>query len=70
MTGPSSKKIGAGRSRTGPVRDWSGRFGRAALIGIPLAVLVVWTLTPIVWAVLASLKEPLEIYESLSLIHI
>ncbi|TYB86751.1 carbohydrate ABC transporter permease [Oceaniovalibus sp. ACAM 378] len=68
MTGPSSKKSGAGRSRTGPVRDWSGRFGRAALIGIPLAVLVVWTLTPIVWAVLASLKEPLEIYESNALL--
>lgn len=50
------------------INDYSGRFGRAMLIGIPLAVLVIWTVTPILWAVLASLKEPLEIYESRSLL--
>jgi ABC-type glycerol-3-phosphate transport system permease component len=40
------------------------RFGRILLIGLPLAFLVIWTMVPIVWAFLASLKEPLEIYES------
>ena len=44
------------------------RLGRFVLIGIPLAVLVIWTTLPILWAVLSSLKEPLEIYESNTLL--
>lgn len=44
------------------------RFGRHVVLGVALAFLVVWTLTPILWAVLSSFKEPLEIYESRSLL--
>ena len=44
------------------------RLGRFVLIGIPLAILVIWTTLPILWAVLTSLKEPLEIYESNTLL--
>ncbi|MEO1091807.1 MAG: carbohydrate ABC transporter permease [Pseudomonadota bacterium] len=40
------------------------RFGRLILIGLPLTFLVIWTMVPIAWALLASLKDPLEIYES------
>jgi ABC-type glycerol-3-phosphate transport system permease component len=40
------------------------RFGRVILIGLPLVFLVIWTMVPLVWAFLASLKDPLEIYES------
>lgn len=43
-------------------------LGRNLLIGIPLAVLMIWTLTPILWAIAASFKEPLEIYESRTLL--
>jgi ABC-type glycerol-3-phosphate transport system permease component len=42
------------------------RFGRVVLIGLPLAFLVIWTMVPLLWALLASFKEPLEIYESRS----
>ena len=42
------------------------RFGRAVLIGLPLAFLIIWTMVPLIWALLASFKEPLEIYESRS----
>ncbi|GAB5373568.1 MAG: carbohydrate ABC transporter permease [Acuticoccus sp.] len=52
----------------GFLSEFFGRFGRLLLIGVPLAILVIWTATPIVWAVLASLKEPLEIYESNTLL--
>jgi len=52
----------------GAISIFSGRLGRALLIGLPLAFLVIWTATPILWAVLASLKDPLEIYESRSLL--
>ena len=44
------------------------RVGRFVLIGIPLAILVIWTTLPILWAVLSSLKESLEIYESNTLL--
>ena len=44
------------------------RFGRTLLIGVPLTFLVIWTATPILWAFLSSFKEPLEIYESRSLL--
>lgn len=37
---------------------------RRGLLLLPALVLVVWTATPILWAFSASLKEPLEIYES------
>jgi len=40
------------------------RFGRVILIGLPLAFLVIWTMVPLLWAFLASLKDPIEIYES------
>lgn len=44
------------------------RMGRFVLIGIPLAILVIWTTVPILWAVLASLKQPLEIYQTNTLL--
>lgn len=44
------------------------RAGRFVLIGVPLVILVIWTTVPIVWALLASLKEPLEIYQSNTLL--
>ena len=37
---------------------------RFLIIGLPLTFLVIWTMVPIFWAFMASLKEPLEIYES------
>jgi ABC-type glycerol-3-phosphate transport system permease component len=43
-------------------------MSRLLLIGLPLAFLVVWTATPILWAVLSSFKAPLEIYESRSIL--
>ena len=63
-----SVSANAGPREPGAVSEFSRRFGRILLIGVPLAVLVIWTATPIVWAVLASLKDPLEIYESKSLL--
>lgn len=47
---------------------FGGALGRALLIGLPLAILVIWTATPIIWAVFASLKDPLEIYQSNTLL--
>ena len=44
------------------------RLGRFVLIGVPLAILVIWTTVPILWALLSSLKDPLEIYESNTLL--
>lgn len=44
------------------------RLGRYVLLGVPLAILVIWTAVPILWAVLASFKDPLEIYESNTLL--
>jgi ABC-type glycerol-3-phosphate transport system permease component len=44
------------------------RIGRWILIGVPLTILVIWTTVPILWAVLASFKEPLEIYQSNTLL--
>jgi ABC-type glycerol-3-phosphate transport system permease component len=44
------------------------RIGRWILIGVPLTILVIWTTIPILWAVLASFKEPLEIYQSNTLL--
>ena len=48
----------------GILQGWMGRWGRFVLIGLPLAFLVIWTMVPILWAFMASLKDPLEIYES------
>ena len=48
----------------GIVQNWLSFGGRFVLIGIPLTVLVIWTMVPILWALMASLKDPLEIYES------
>ena len=63
------------KAATGPVYEHLGlsaglryRVGRFLLIGIPLAILVIWTTLPILWAVLSSLKESLEIYESNTLL--
>jgi len=46
----------------------ASRFAQGSLIWLPALLLVVWTSTPILWAFMASLKEPLEIYESTSLL--
>jgi len=63
-----SATANAGPQEPGMLSELGRRFGRVLLIGIPLAILVIWTATPIIWAVLASLKEPLEIYESNTLL--
>lgn len=44
------------------------RYGKSVVLGVALTFMVIWTLTPIIWAVLSSFKEPLEIYESRSLL--
>lgn len=44
------------------------RYGRGVVLGVALIFMMIWTLTPIIWAVLSSFKEPLEIYESRSLL--
>ena len=67
--------VSSAESGPNPMRE-SGVFtagfrhqlGRFILIGTPLVVLVIWTTLPILWAVLSSLKEPLEIYESNTLL--
>lgn len=56
------------RERLGLSASLRYRLGRFLLIGIPLAILVIWTTLPILWAVLSSLKESLEIYESNTLL--
>ena len=67
--------VSSARAVADPVRERRGlsdalryRLGRFLLIGIPLAILVIWTTLPILWAVLSSLKESLEIYESNTLL--
>ena len=52
------------RPESGILQDWLGRYRRFFLIGVPLVFLIIWTMVPILWAFLASLKNPLEIYES------
>jgi ABC-type glycerol-3-phosphate transport system permease component len=52
-----------GRER-GSLQHYLRQSRRFLLIGLPLAFLVIWTSVPILWAFMASLKEPLEIYES------
>ena len=66
----SRPEIGSGalHDRGGFFDSLRPRLGRFILIGIPLAILVLWTTLPILWAVLSSLKEPLEIYESNTLL--
>ncbi|WP_168219711.1 carbohydrate ABC transporter permease [Pseudotabrizicola formosa] len=44
------------------------RLGPKVLIWLTLTFLVIWTATPIIWAILSSFKDPLEIYESKSLL--
>ncbi|WP_158569311.1 carbohydrate ABC transporter permease [Pseudotabrizicola alkalilacus] len=44
------------------------RLGPKVLIWFTLTFLVIWTATPIIWAILSSFKDPLEIYESKSLL--
>ena len=53
---------------TGILNGLHYRLGRFVLIGVPLAILVIWTTVPILWALLSSLKDPLEIYESNTLL--
>ena len=50
--------------RHGNRPHWLRQTQRYLLIGLPLTFLVIWTMVPILWAFMASLKEPLEIYES------
>lgn len=52
----------------GMLRPLLATAGRYLLIGVPLTILMIWTLLPILWAVAASFKEPLEIYESRTLL--
>lgn len=46
----------------------AARIARESLVWLPALFLVLWTATPILWAFTASLKRPLEIYESTSLL--
>jgi len=48
--------------------SWVSRVAHESLIWLPAFLLVVWTATPVLWAFMASLKDPLEIYESASLL--
>ncbi|MFN3722208.1 MAG: carbohydrate ABC transporter permease [Paracoccaceae bacterium] len=52
----------------GPLAVLFQRLGPKVLIWFTLTFLVIWTATPIVWAILSSFKDPLEIYESKSLL--
>ncbi|MGF1625687.1 MAG: carbohydrate ABC transporter permease [Alphaproteobacteria bacterium] len=68
MASYSGSEALARRGEPGVLEAFMARFGRTLLIGVPLTVLVIWTVTPILWALLASFKEPLEIYESRTLL--
>ena len=68
MASGAEAVVGAVRERRGIFDGFRYRLGRFLLIGIPLAILVIWTTLPILWAVLSSLKESLEIYESNTLL--
>ena len=68
MASGAEAVVGAVRERRGIFVGFRYRLGRFLLIGIPLAILVIWTTLPILWAVLSSLKESLEIYESNTLL--
>jgi len=56
------------RNQTNPFTLLMNRLGPKLMIWIPLTFLVIWTATPILWAVLSSFKGPLEIYESKNLL--
>ena len=68
MASGAEAVVGTVRERRGIFVGFRYRLGRFLLIGIPLAILVIWTTLPILWAVLSSLKESLEIYESNTLL--
>mgnify|MGYP000066833698 CR=1 FL=1 len=51
-----------GRERSS-LQHYLRRSQRFLLIGLPLAFLVIWTSVPILWAFMASLNEPLDIYD-------
>ncbi len=53
---------------SGPMALLFQRLGPKVLIWLTLTFLVIWTATPIIWAILSSFKDPLEIYESKSLL--
>ncbi|RGP37090.1 carbohydrate ABC transporter permease [Pseudotabrizicola alkalilacus] len=53
---------------SGPMALLFQRLGPKVLIWFTLTFLVIWTATPIIWAILSSFKDPLEIYESKSLL--
>lgn len=53
---------------SGPMALLFQRLGPKVLIWFTLTFLVIWTATPIIWAVLSSFKDPLEIYESKNLL--
>lgn len=53
---------------SGPMALLLNRLGPKILIWFTLTFLVIWTATPIIWAVLSSFKDPLEIYESKNLL--
>lgn len=62
MTSPSRQ---TSPRRSG--RTWTGRLRKiidANVVWIPLALLLVWTLLPLLWSLSASFKQPLEVYES------
>jgi ABC-type glycerol-3-phosphate transport system permease component len=56
----------AGISVATPARPAFGlrRFLSRNLVWIPLAVLVAWSLVPILWSISASFKTPLEVYDA------
>ncbi|MEM7025164.1 MAG: hypothetical protein AAF637_21640, partial [Pseudomonadota bacterium] len=48
--------------------EWLSRTWPQLALYASLTLLVLWTVLPILWAISASLKEPLEVYESTSLL--
>jgi len=51
-----------------PVRDRALAIARRNLVWLPLLLLLVWSALPLLWSLAASLKTPLELYQSRSLL--
>ena len=37
---------------------------RRLVVWVPLAILIAWSVVPILWSLSASLKDPLEVYQA------
>jgi ABC-type glycerol-3-phosphate transport system permease component len=56
------------RASAAPFSDRSLAVVRRNLVWLPLVLVLAWTMVPLLWSLSASLKTPLELYQSPSLL--